>query len=247
MWGKLVLGAVGFMIGGPIGAGVGLALGDGIDTAEEPSQKAEEQVRTAYFVCFFSSLAKIAKADGKITKDEIDAVKNIFKDFELDEQQKESAIQIFNEAKNNTSTIKEYTDQLAKLIEYERETGEGFLRYFFDIASSDGNISDAELALLYEAENSFRLRQGTVDELIGNNQSAENEKMSFEEAYSLLGCSSTMTEKEIKSVYRKKCNDFHPDKLHSKNLPPEFIKFANQETAKINEAYKIILASYGQS
>ncbi len=49
-----------------------------------------------------------------------------------------------------------------------------------------------------------------------------------------------MTDSEIKKVYREKCLQFHPDKLASKGLPDEFMKFANEQLAKINEAYETI-------
>ena len=45
---------------------------------------------------------------------------------------------------------------------------------------------------------------------------------------------------DIKKVYREKCLQFHPDKLASKGLPDEFMKFANDQLVKINEAYETI-------
>jgi DnaJ like chaperone protein len=49
-----------------------------------------------------------------------------------------------------------------------------------------------------------------------------------------------MSDAEIKKVYREKCLQFHPDKLASKGLPDEFMKFANDQLVKINEAYETI-------
>ena len=49
-----------------------------------------------------------------------------------------------------------------------------------------------------------------------------------------------MPDSEIKKVDREKCIQFHPDKLVSKGLPDEFMKFANEQVAKINEAYETV-------
>ncbi len=68
----------------------------------------------------------------------------------------------------------------------------------------------------------------------------ETNVMSQKQAYDLLGCEANMDDHEIKLAYHKKCMDFHPDKLASKELHPDFRKFANDQMTKLNEAYEII-------
>ncbi len=102
MWGAAILGGVGALIGGPIGAGIGIALGDALfDSPEQPEEMSEEESGVAYFVCFFASLAKIAKADGRVTQEEIQAVQKILQEMELDQDAKDFAIKVFREAKDN--------------------------------------------------------------------------------------------------------------------------------------------------
>jgi DnaJ like chaperone protein len=76
-----------------------------------------------------------------------------------------------------------------------------------------------------------------VDGLLGGRPSDLND------AYKTLECTPDMSDAEIKKAYRKKCLQFHPDKLASKGLPDEFLKFANEQVAKINEAYDTIQKS----
>jgi len=57
------------------------------------------------------------------------------------------------------------------------------------------------------------------------------------DAYQVLECTPEMSDAEIKKKYREKCIEFHPDKLAAKGLPDEFMKYANEQLAKINEAY----------
>ena len=58
--------------------------------------------------------------------------------------------------------------------------------------------------------------------------------------YDILGLQTDATEQEIKKAYREKVSHFHPDKLESKQLPKEFMEFANSQLSKINQAYEII-------
>jgi len=60
------------------------------------------------------------------------------------------------------------------------------------------------------------------------------------DAYRILDCSVDASDAEVKSAYRKKCIEFHPDKIQSKGLPPQFVEFAKNEMQKINEAYETI-------
>jgi DnaJ like chaperone protein len=79
------------------------------------------------------------------------------------------------------------------------------------------------------------LPAGSVDSLLGTARSGD-----VEAAYKTLDVSPEMSDLEIKKAYREKCIQFHPDKLASKGLPEEFMKYANEQVAKINAAYDII-------
>ncbi|UBF29244.1 TerB family tellurite resistance protein [Kovacikia minuta CCNUW1] len=247
MWGKVILGGVGAVLGGPIGAGLGAALGhqlfDSPSDNTQPVQNSdstepsdEETVAIAYFVCFFAGLAKLAKADGRITQDEIEVIESIIQEMNLDEEARELAIQVFREAKDDDVHINEYLAQFAALTQYNQDTAVLFMNCLCAVATADGEISNQEREILKLAEQSLRLRAGTVETLIGND-------MSLEQAYGLLGCNAEMTDAEVKRQYRKKCMDFHPDRLASQGLPPEFTKFANEQMTKIHEAYEVIFSS----
>ena len=62
----------------------------------------------------------------------------------------------------------------------------------------------------------------------------------LENAYKVLEVSPEASDVEIKKIYRQKCNEFHPDKLASKGLPDEFMTYAHDQLAKVNEAYDAI-------
>jgi DnaJ like chaperone protein len=246
MWGKVIMGGVGAMLGGPIGAGIGVAIGGALfDPADnqqpvnnvqpiandEPTD--EDRAAVAYFVCLFASLAKIAKADGKVTREEISAIEELIEEMELDDEMKEFVINVFREARDNDVNVGEYLSQFAEIVGYEPDICNSFFSLLCGVASSDGDVSDKERSVLLEAEYTLRLRPGTIDLFIKT-------EMSLQKAYDLLGCDSSMSDTDVKRAYRKKCLDFHPDRLGSHGLPPEFIKFANEQMTALHEAYEII-------
>jgi DnaJ like chaperone protein len=138
MWGKVILGGVGAMLGGPIGAGIGVALGNSLFDSPDSSiaanakltasnEEAERQkASVAYFVCVFASLAKIAKADGQITVEEIKTIEQVIEEMGLNDELTAFAINVFRQAKNNDDSISEYLNQFAELIEYDLDLSNSF-------------------------------------------------------------------------------------------------------------------------
>ena len=105
-WGKLVGGTFGFMMGGPLGALMGVALGDLLGGGRDSRLHAEqlgfgsvERVQSAFFTTTFSIMGFIAKADGKITKDEIKMAEQVMQQMNLNSHQRSIAINLFNEGK----------------------------------------------------------------------------------------------------------------------------------------------------
>ena len=94
-WGTLLGGTLGYMFGGPLGALLGAALGRNFDrgitltdrhAGFEPGQ--QERVQAAFFTATFSIMGHVAKADGKVTRDEISAAESIMSQMQLDPHQR---------------------------------------------------------------------------------------------------------------------------------------------------------------
>jgi DnaJ like chaperone protein len=241
MWGKVIFGGLGAMIGGPIGAGIGVAIGETLfdssseNTAPETEQpKEQDVVRLTYFYCIFAMLAKMAKADGHISQHEIEAIETQIRDMNLDEEIRAFAIDVFRQAKDDDHNVIDYLNQLAAIIQYDQELGLTFLQILYTISAADGDVSLPERQILIAAEKAFQLPEGTV---------SFGAIDGLDEAYACLGCDESMATNEIKQIYRKKCMDFHPDKLSSRGLPTEFMKFANDKMVEIHKAYETICES----
>ena len=227
--GKIVGGVLGSFLG-PWGAAIGVGLGHQFDKGASRVQRAAMLIQVAFFGC----LAKMAKADGVVTKEEIDAVEQIIARLGYTPRMREAAIGIFRKAKDDHHSAADYVNQLAEAIQYNHQIGMTFIAALHAVAQADGVIHPNEREILQQMEHAFRLQPGTVDVLLGGRLN------NLSDAYKALECTPEMSDSEIKKVYREKCLQFHPDKLASKGLPDEFMKFANEQLAKINEAYETI-------
>ena len=244
-WGKLIGTGVG-MLGGPVGALAGAALGHLYDE-DDPTPKNEQKARILYMAYFFSCAAKMAKADGGISAAEIETVESIMNRMGMDEKTREFAKNVFRKAKTSRRSIDEDLKEVAQLIGYEPTIGQSFLGGLYEIVRSNGTkLNELQVRYLLRAEERLKLPRGVVQSWIRGgyappqfNPDDEN-ALTLEEAYDTLGIAKTVSDKEVKTAYRSKAAEFHPDKLKSKNLPEEFIAFANEQLARINQAHQVI-------
>jgi len=233
--GKIIGGVLGSFIG-PWGTAIGIGIGHQFDKGASRMQQAGMVMQVAFFGC----LAKMAKADGKISKEEIQAVEQIIARLGYTPRMREAAVEIFRKAKDDSHTAADYLNQLASVIQFNPQIAMTFLAALHAVAQADGLIHPGEREILLQAERAFRLRPGTVDSLLGGGR-ANN----LDDAYKVLDVTPEMSDAEIKKVYRQKCIEFHPDKLASKGLPSEFMEYANEQLSKINEAYDTIKKARG--
>jgi DnaJ like chaperone protein len=248
-WGKLIGTGVG-MFGGPIGAIAGAAIGHLYDD-DDPTPQNEQKARILYLAYFFSCAAKIAKADGRVSEGEIRTVESLINRFGLDEKRSEFAKNVFRKAKTSRRSIDEDFKEVGRLIGYEATVGQSFLGGLFEIVWSNGKkLNELQVRYLLRCEERLKLKPGIVQTWIRGGYAPphydrSNNEVSLEEAYQILDLTPQSTDSEIKSRYRKKAANFHPDKLRSKNLPEEFTSFANDQLAKINHAHELICKNRG--
>ena len=235
-WGKLIGTGVG-MLGGPIGALAGAAIGHLYDD-DDPTPQNEKKAKVLYLAYFFSCAAKIAKADGGVSATEIETTENLMVRFGLDAKTKEFCKNVFRKAKASKRSI-------GKLIGFDQNIAASFIGGLFEIARSNGsNINKLQIRYLIRAEERFKVQEGLVRSWLKHGYTPQYEspdnQISLEQAYEVLNVSANSSSAAVKKAYYAKAADFHPDKLKSKDLPKEFIEFANSELAKINLAYEKI-------
>ena len=250
VWGKLLVGSAGLVLGGPLGAVLGLAVGHGVDKIRNADKKNiykntqfsanDRQMAFATGVIVLS--AKIAKADGKVTKDEIETFRSIF-DFETSD---EDAIgKIYNEAKLTSDGYEIYANQLNEVFGGQESLYVEFVTALFKIAFADGSLHPKELEMITAISKIFGMPMSVLESIRASfeNLGDNFDISSLENDYKILSCSINDTDQKIKQSYLKLVKDYHPDNLVSKGLPEEFVRFANERLSEINNSYDRIKKS----
>ena len=241
IWGKLIGGAAGMALGGPIGAILGIAAGHGVDKvrkfdADESNKNfSNDQKEQIFATSVIAISAKLAKADGKISKSEILAFKKI---FEFPAEDEKAIRNIFNSAKENIDDYKDIAEQVYKVFKYDRGLLFELLNSLFSIAYADGELHPKERDMLFEIAKVFQISGNEFESLINIFEAKiSKDKTSKNRGYKILGLSENASLEEVSNQYRKLIKEYHPDKLQGMGLPKEFIELANQKLSAINKAY----------
>jgi DnaJ like chaperone protein len=234
------------LLGGPLGAIAGAALGHalidkktdfpGQDTGAIPQPKFAyaEKTQAAFFISLFSILGKLSKIDGVVTKDEIAVVQDFINGLPIDETEKQFARQVFNEAKTSPYLIDDFAIQLYQVVKNQPTLLLSYFDLLFRIAAADGTLHSAEEIALKRIKEIFNISDKQYEDVKAfyfNN---------LDKHYKILNCTPESTKEEIKSNYKKLVKDFHPDTIISKGLPEEFIEFASDRFREIQESYEKI-------
>ena len=234
LFGGIVGGFVGFTLLGPIGALVGSVVGSRMSesrTRRSNPNNFDHQV--AFFAALFGCFAMISKADGVVSKEEVNKIEEfISKKFNLDKEQRNFAINIFQKAKDDNVSFEAYAKQLQSLLKQSPNSLLIFYELLFELAMADGELHPAEEKILKKVPNIFKLPNSLFKELY------EKYVSNIKDYYQILGVNRNMSFPEIRKVYLKKRKEFHPDMLISKGLPEELIEKAKSKFIEIQEAYE---------
>ena len=180
-------------------------------------------------MCIIVLSAKIAKADGQVTKDEIYTFKE---KFNIQAEEMSEVSKIFNEAKKSSFGFKNIADQVGNLFSDNKVLLEQLLNNLFYIAEADGLTSINELEVLRSISQSFHFNETDFQRIF---HSRLNNKES--DPYKILGVTREDSDNNIRKKWIKLSKEHHPDYLIAKGMPKEFIKEANKELSSINLAY----------
>jgi len=234
-WKSVGVGAgVGALFGGPVGALIGAGLGSWFSSSKDKYVRQAEEQQLFVFTALFGMLAKIAKADGVVSDEEAQVIKAFMQQLGLDARSKEVAGMIFAKAKDDDSSVYDYAAQFAEVYDNNKDMRVIAYRILFQVAASDCELHSEEDRILRDLTEPLRLDAAMyklfLEEFFGQVQA-------MDEHYALLDCTPESTNAEIKSAYRKKCIEYHPDKIMSKGLPESFVSFADEQMKMITGAY----------
>ncbi len=249
IWGKVIGGVTGFAIGGPIGAIIGAVAGHHVvDKKAEGYQIGNAEKQVAFTTAVIVLAAKMAKADGQVTRDEVDAFKQVFR---VSTNDMGNVGRIFDEAKQSADGYEPYAEQIADMFRGEWNVLEELIGALFHIAKADGVIHPNEISFLHRVALIFGFSDRDFERLktiyLSGWKGGGGRAAKADDAYEILGVDKDSSDDDVKAAYRKLARENHPDMLMAKGMPQEFIELANEKLAKINDAYDRIKSERGIS
>ena len=230
IWGSLIGGVVGFSFAGPIGALIGSMLGGRISSARRAGfQQSFAPPQQVFAIALIILTAKLAKADGKVSKEELIAVKNKLKipDHEIDQVGK-----IFNKAKEDSLGYEPYAQQIAQIYRNNPAVLDEVINILFYIAEADGKVSDSEITMMRNIARIFSISQSQFEGIRESRKGSD--KLN---PYVVLGCDPNEDFASIRKKYLSLSKEHHPDVLVSKGVPQEVIEESKKKMRAINSAF----------
>ncbi len=254
---KLVGAIFGFFIYRFWGALIGYILGSFIDRTlaygvggVNPLSRAHRQ--SVFLNTVFVLMGKIAKADGRVSEEEIAHVEMMFQKLGMSTEHKQQAISLFKKGSATDFDFRPALQEFMAVCGHTSSLKQMLLVYLIVMAFADGSFDPTEEKLLKEiaqylgySEDTFRriLEMVTNQTHFASGQASSANKL--EDAYKALGVSKDTNDQDIKRAYRKLMSQYHPDKLMGQGMPEDMIKMATAQAQEVQVAYDLIKKSRG--
>lgn len=206
---------------------------------EKLARQKQRRNEAAFSIALIALSAKMAKADGVVTDDEIEAFTAFFQ-FPAEEAGK--VRMVYKLAQQDVAGFDEYLVRIAKIFEDSPEVLEDVLDCLFSVAVADGVTHPRELELLDRAAAAFGITGAAYQRL-----KAAHLGLGHDDPYLILGVDHSASADDIKIAYRALVRDHHPDVLMARGVPPDLVKIGEGRMAAINTAYERILTNLAAS
>lgn len=265
--GRIIGLLLGWAMGKWLGALIGFVAGYYFDkawrnfrAAFSPEQR--QKIELALFHCIFPLLGRMAKADGRVSENEIQAAESMMDRMRLSPEMREEAKRLFKKGVAPEFDLSVVMGEFLSVATNYPHLKQILLVYLITMAMSDHELHEAEIGFLREvafllgyseaafqqllrmmqAQNQFRQRQSQSGySYSGAQAEASVDKLAL--AYDALGVASTASDDEIKKAYRKLMSQYHPDKLVGQGVPEDMVKVATERSQEIQAAYDLIKKS----
>ncbi|WP_416881791.1 TerB family tellurite resistance protein [Marivita sp.] len=210
-----------------------LASGEGLATVFDRLRTPPEKT-VAFTIAVIALSAKMAKADGLVTRDEVMAFREV---FHIPREDELGAARVFNLARQDVAGFEEYAKRIRAMFGPDQGTLCDLMEGLFHIAMADGTYHPGEDAFLLRVAEIFELPEGSFRRL----------KSRFvpdaePDPYDVLGVEPGMSLDEIRATWRQLVRESHPDRMIARGVPEEAVKLSERRLIDINRAWEEIAA-----
>jgi DnaJ like chaperone protein len=268
--GKLIGAALGLWLGGPVGAALGLLVGHQFDGGAGPRGElgadSAARVHELYFPAVFRVMGHVAKADGRVSEQEIAAARAVMAALRLNPEQVRQAIGFFSEGKQADFSLERALAELRPLLRAYPQLAQFFMEIQLQATLAGNGLSARPRARLLRAANflglasddfarlealmRWRMSGGAGGYAGGNGggaggAGAQASADQLRQAYVLLETSAAASDEQVVKAYRRQMSRNHPDKLQANGLPESMLERAKERTQQIQAAYELVRSARG--
>ena len=257
-WGKVVGSVAGLATGRPLIALLGLLLGHQFDRGfantfrkfgAKTADGRLEKLSPDFVTVLFQVLGHLAKADGRVSEDEIRAARSLMHRLGLGPAEARRAIAWFEEGKNPSFSVGARVTTLRERGARKPEARALFVRLLMEIALANGAMDYRQRAVLWDVCKAFgigRVELAQMEAMLRaqrgfrKSEAGDADTRRLDAAYAMLGVDSASSNDEIKKAYRRLMNKIHPDKIAADNPGSAAIAEAERRTREVRGAYEML-------
>lgn len=188
--------------------------------------------RVGFTIAVIALGAKMAKADGLVTRNEVTAFREV---FQIAKEDEEAAARVFNLARTDVAGFEDYAARIKRMFGDECEPLFDLMDGLFHIAMADGNYHPGEDAFLARVAEIFEISDAAFKRL-----RARYVPDAERDPYDVLGVTRDASYDDIKASYRRLVRDTHPDRVIARGVPEEAVRLATERMSEINAAWEQI-------